>query len=115
MAAYRAGLISLKSANSQVASLGEAEKVASDVSDCVRQVEEIAGAMAGQENSFSDDNLAEVEAELEELIRNQADEDDLVQKMKELDVPSQSSEQADSESEDARKVIHKARKQALNS
>jgi len=67
-------------------SLGEAEKVSGDVSDCVRQVMEIASALAAGKNSFSDEtcNLREVEAELEKIIR-QADGDDSVQKMKELE------------------------------
>ena len=96
--AFKHGLKALEAANSGV-SLEETEEVMSDVSDCVRRVEDIATALASSE-SVDDVSTEELEAELEELCKAEdskerqekeaenEDEDLLIKQLEGLKVPS---------------------------
>ena len=96
--AFKHGLKALEAANSG-ASLEETEEVMSDVSDCVRRVEDIATALASSE-SVADVSTEELEAELEELCKAEdskerqekdaenENEDLLIKQLEGLKVPS---------------------------
>ena len=66
--AFKHGLKALEAANSGV-SLEETEEVMSDVSDCVRRVEDIATALASSE-SVDDVSTEELEAEFFSLEKS---------------------------------------------